>query len=117
MDFKPETDSPCIASQDLAHRLVKARMVVESGSSSSQEEKEVLDSRINNSERSREQHGLTTVMSGGDRSTGQQCSAHPAVLLEYWCEEDCRLVCKDCLIFGDHKGHTAVSEEKRQVVD
>ena len=112
MEFKPETDTACIASKGLAQRLVKARMIAGSGSSSSQEEKEVLDSRMNRIKSKRE-HALTSVIARKDRSTDQQCGDHPAVLLEYWCEEDCRLVCKDCLIFGDHKGHTAVTEEKR----
>ena len=89
------------ASQDLAQKSVKARMIVENGLNSCQEEEEEL--------------GLTAVNARGDKSTStaQQCEDHPAVLLEYWCEEDCRLVCKDCLIFGDHKGHTAITEEKR----
>ena len=26
----------------------------------------------------------------------------------YWCKEDNMKVCKDCLSFGDHRGHTAL---------
>jgi hypothetical protein len=44
----------------------------------------------------------------------ESCTDHPEVLLEYWCEDDSRLVCKNCLIFGEHKGHTAITVEQRR---
>ena len=110
MDFKPEIESASTAGQNLIQRLVRARIIAESGSSSSQEEKEGLASK--------RMHDPSIVSAGGDGrgkyfAQHQQCEDHPAVLLEYWCEDDCKLVCKDCLIFGDHKGHTAVTVQRR----
>ena len=110
MDFKPVTASSPSASQNLVQRLVRARMIAESGSSSSQEDKEGLASQI------KAEHVTSIVSAGGDdqcKFSAQECTDHPAVLIEYWCEEDCKPVCKDCLIFGDHKGHTAVTVERR----
>ena len=42
-----------------------------------------------------------------------QCSEHPGVSLEYWCEEDRLGVCHECMIFGRHKGHSATKSRKR----
>ena len=42
------------------------------------------------------------------------CEVHPNPL-EYWCQDDCMLVCKDCLIFGEHKAHNAVKQEQRRL--
>ena len=44
----------------------------------------------------------------------ERCEVHPEEVEEYWCEEDCKVVCKDCLIFGDHRGHIAVKEDERR---
>ena len=44
----------------------------------------------------------------------ERCDDHPEEVAEYWCEEDCKVVCKECLIFGDHRGHSAVKEEDRR---
>jgi hypothetical protein len=48
------------------------------------------------------------------RGKGERCVDHPEEMAEYWCEEDCRLVCKDCLIFGEHRGHRAVKGDERR---
>ena len=80
-------------------------------SSSSQEEKECQDITKNTSKSKKE----VRVTARGDdlsQSDEERCRDHPDLLLEYWCEEDSWLVCKDCLIFGEHKGHTAVTGEK-----
>ena len=42
----------------------------------------------------------------------EECEDHSEVL-EYWCKEDRKLVCKECLIFGEHKGHTAIKQVLR----
>ena len=44
----------------------------------------------------------------------RECPDHSSKLLDYWCEEDSRLVCEECLIFGDHRGHTALTLEQRR---
>ena len=41
------------------------------------------------------------------------CSAHPSLVTEYWCQEDEVPVCQHCLIFGFHKGHTAITKQQR----
>ena len=30
----------------------------------------------------------------------ERCVDHPDEMGEYWCEDDCREVCKDCLMWG-----------------
>lgn len=42
----------------------------------------------------------------------EYCAIHPDEKADYWCKEDSLLVCKDCLIFGEHRGHTAVKGEE-----
>ena len=42
------------------------------------------------------------------------CSDHPETLLEYWCEDDSHMVCRECLIFGEHKGHTAIMKKQKR---
>ena len=80
-------------SQELVERLRRARMRANSCSSSSLEER-----------------------SEDIRRKGQvgKCPDHPMLVVEYWCKEDSVLVCKECLIFGLHKGHTALNKEQRR---
>merc|ERR1712142_674770 len=47
---------------------------------------------------------------------GMECLEHPGVLLEFWCIEDKIKVCKECFIFGKHKGHAAARSKKRSDV-
>ena len=47
----------------------------------------------------------------GDQCGGVEeefCAEHLSVLLKYWCEDDSKLVCEECLILGEHRGHRAV---------
>ena len=38
----------------------------------------------------------------------ENCVKHLGETMIYWCKDDNVKVCKDCLIFGDHRGHTAL---------
>ena len=53
------------------------------------------------------------IKSGEDKMS-DSCEVHPNPL-EYWCQDDCMLVCKDCLIVGEHKAHNAVKQEQRRL--
>ena len=52
------------------------------------------------------------VQSGGGEE--EFCPEHLSVLLKYWCEDDSKLVCEECLIFGEHRGHRALKREQRR---
>ena len=80
-------------------------MSVLDGSSSSQEEKIQGRSLVKRKDQKR------IGLNGMDKD---ECPDHNRELLEYWCEEDSRLVCKECLIFGEHRGHTALTVEQRR---
>ena len=64
---------------------------------------EAIISEIESQEKKEEETGVTIY-----------CATHLDEKEEYWCEEDSVLVCKKCIIFGEHKGHLVVYlEEKR----
>ena len=49
----------------------------------------------------------------GNSTDAEFCVNHPHHKKDYWCKEDSLLVCEECLIFGEHRGHTAVIGEDR----
>ena len=85
-----------LASKNLVERLVRARR------------------RVSNKEERVGGDGDISQVHKGGQGENAGCSAHPGMLLEYWCEEDRCMVCQDCLIFGEHKGHTASSRKQRR---
>ena len=40
------------------------------------------------------------------------CTEHEEEEVLYWCKEDQIMVCKECLIFGKHRFHTALKGEE-----
>ena len=48
--------------------------------------------------------------SGLDK-TKEKCKDHEEEEVLYWCKEDQIMVCKECLIFGRHRLHTALKGE------
>ena len=66
------------------------------------------------SEEERKQIGRRTKIGDGEEKMSDSCEDHPNPL-EYWCQDYCMLVCKDCLIFGEHKEHNAVKQEQRRL--
>ena len=40
------------------------------------------------------------------------CTEHEEEEVLYWCKEDQIMVCKECLIFGKHRLHTALKGEE-----
>ena len=83
----------------MVKRLRAKIAAVMTDSSSSQEEMDGLDKR----------KGVKKAATDVER-----CDDHPEEVADYWCEEDCKVVCKDCLIFGEHRGHRAVKGEERR---
>ena len=88
----------------MVKRLRAKVAAVMTDSSTSQEETEELDKR----------KGVKKAVTDVSQTDVERCDDHPEEMAEYWCEEDCRLVCKDCLIFGEHRGHSAVKGEERR---
>ena len=88
----------------MVKRLRAKVAAVMTDSSSSQEETEDLDKK----------KGVKKTATDVSETAVERCDDHPEEMAEYWCEEDCRLVCKDCLIFGEHRGHSAVKGEERR---
>ena len=80
-------------SLELVDRLRRAKLRANSCSSSS------LEERVEDVRR---------------KGQADKCPDHPLVVVEYWCKEDKVLVCKECLIFGLHRGHTALNGEQRR---
>ena len=85
MDFKDDFSD----NQDIVRRLKEKIAYVRSDSSSSQE----------NSRSCRKK---------SKKAMEENCVEHVGENAIYWCKEDNMKVCKDCLIFGDHRGHTAL---------
>ena len=46
-----------------------------------------------------------------EKDLGDLCEAHQAPLV-IWCSTDSGLVCRDCLLFGEHRGHHYLSVEE-----
>ena len=86
----------------MVKRLREKIAAVMTDSSTSQEETEGLDKK----------KGVKKTATV--RGDVKRCVDHPEEMGEYWCEDDCREVCKDCLIFGEHRGHRAVKGEQRR---
>ena len=42
----------------------------------------------------------------------ETCVEHVGENANYWCKEDNMKVCKECLIFGDHWGHSALKGDE-----
>ena len=46
-----------------------------------------------------------------EKELGDLCEIH-SVALTIWCSTDSVLVCPNCLLFGDHKGHQYLDENE-----
>ena len=106
VEFK---DGPDLVRQDLVERLALARRSI-SGVGANQEN--LRDGRdVGHQGQSDGQ-----VVKSGDGEE-EVCSEHLSVLLKYWCEDDSKLVCEECLILGEHRGHRAVKTEQWRWVE
>ena len=99
-------DDPDLVSQELVQRLALARRNV---SSAGANQENVMDGRDLGHPGQRDGQ---VVQSGGGEE--EFCPEHLSVLLKYWCEDDSKLVCEECLIFGEHRGHRALKREQRR---
>ena len=111
VDFK--MDITILESQELVERLSRAKISFNSDMSSSQEEGS-CDGPVSSRGRFKEVRIQNLDQKNKSESNDGTCRNHPGVELEYWCEDDEVLACKECLIFGPHKGHTALSGEKKR---
>ena len=46
-----------------------------------------------------------------EKDLGAMCEAHQAPV-EIWCSTDSVLVCRDCLLFGEHRDHQYLGLEE-----
>ena len=103
VNFYQDCDPAEGENKEVVKRLrAKIAAVMTDSSTSSEKEAEGLDKR----------KGLQKAATA--RIDVKRCVDHPEEMEEYWCEDDCREVCKDCLIFGEHRGHRAVKGEQRR---
>ena len=107
VEFK---DGPDLVRQELVERLALARRSVSSGGAN---QENLRDGR---GVGHRGQSDGQVDQCGGDEEE-EFCSEHISVLLKYWCEDDSKLVCEECLILGEHRGHRAVKTEQWRWVE